>query len=129
MVAVLGKPVYTAQTPGCFEGNFPKRALCCMHFPGLSCSGSGSPQRHRLGWACVFCPSHVRGAQATRSWQAHCPGCAVSLITSLVPLTQFTGCATRAPSQVCRCVSSGELISGCNPPGRCQLSNIPGRHG
>ena len=95
-------PVYTAQTPGCFEGNFPKRALCCMHFPGLSCSGSGSPQRHRLGWACVFCPSQVREAQATRSWQAHCPGCAVSLITSLVPLARFTGCATRAPSQVCR---------------------------
>ena len=27
------------------------------------------------------------------------------------------------------CVSSGELISGCNPPGRCQLSRIPGRLG
>ena len=28
---------------------------------------SGSPQRHRLGWACVLCPSQVRAAQATRS--------------------------------------------------------------
>ena len=26
-------------------------------------------------------------------------------------------------------VSSGELISGCDPPGRCQLSRIPGRRG
>ena len=26
-------------------------------------------------------------------------------------------------------VSSGELISGCDPPGRCQLSKIPTRHG
>ena len=27
---------------------------------------SGTPQRHRLGWAYVLCPSQVRGAQATR---------------------------------------------------------------
>ena len=27
------------------------------------------------------------------------------------------------------CVSSGELISGCDPPGGCQLSRIPGRLG
>ena len=28
---------------------------------------SGTPQRRRLGWACVLCPSQVRAAQATRS--------------------------------------------------------------
>ena len=27
---------------------------------------SGTPQRHRLGWACVLCPSVIRAAQATR---------------------------------------------------------------
>ena len=27
---------------------------------------SGTPQRHRLGWACVLCPSQVRAAQLTR---------------------------------------------------------------
>ena len=27
------------------------------------------------------------------------------------------------------CISSGELISGCDTPGRCQLPRIPGRHG
>ena len=27
---------------------------------------SGIPQRHRLGWACVLCPSQVRAAQVTR---------------------------------------------------------------
>ena len=34
------------------------RDMCCVHFPGLSRSGSGSPitpQRSRLGWACVLC--------------------------------------------------------------------------
>ena len=27
---------------------------------------SGSPQRHRLGWACVLCPSQVQAAQVMR---------------------------------------------------------------
>ena len=27
---------------------------------------SGTPQRHRLGWACILCPSRVQAAQATR---------------------------------------------------------------
>ena len=26
----------------------------------------GSPQRHRFGWACIWCPSQVRVAQVTR---------------------------------------------------------------
>ena len=40
---------------------------------------SGSPQRHRHGWACVLCPSQVRAAQVARclasavapSWRLH----------------------------------------------------------
>ena len=35
-------PVYTAQAPGCSARSCMRRALCCMHFPGLSHSGSGS---------------------------------------------------------------------------------------
>ena len=27
---------------------------------------SGSPQKHRLGWACVLCPPQVQAAQVTR---------------------------------------------------------------
>ena len=66
----------------------------CMHFPSLHFSGSrllcqelseagpglyalprskplrfrfsGTPQRRRLGWACVLCPSQVQVAQVTR---------------------------------------------------------------
>ena len=34
--------VCTAQTPGCSARNCPRWALGCMHFPGLSRSGSGS---------------------------------------------------------------------------------------
>ena len=29
------------------QGNFPKRALGFVHFPGLSCSGSGSQVLHK----------------------------------------------------------------------------------
>ena len=35
-------PVYTAQALGCSIGNRLRPALGCMHFPGLSCSGSGT---------------------------------------------------------------------------------------
>ena len=31
-------------------------------FKPLRLRHSGSPQRHRLGWACVLCPSQVRAA-------------------------------------------------------------------
>ena len=90
---------------------------------------SGTPQRHRLRWVCILCPSQVRAAQATRCLASTLsPGGAVHVITSLVPATWFPVCAVGAPSQVCR-VSSGELISGCDPPGGCQPSRIPGRLG
>ena len=56
---------------------------------------------------------------------AHC-----ILITSPLPATQFPRCIARVLSQVCvLCVSSGELISGSDPPGRCQLFRIPERLG
>ena len=62
-------PAHTAQALGCSTGNHPRPALGGMHLPDLSHSGSGtlgSPQRHRLGWACVLCPSHVQAAQVIR---------------------------------------------------------------
>ena len=56
---------------------------------------SGSPQRHRLSWACVLCPSQVRAAQVIR-----CLVSAVAVTYRLpVPATQFSGCTTGAPSQ------------------------------
>ena len=35
-------PAHTAQALGCSTGNHLRPALGCMHFPGLSCSGSGT---------------------------------------------------------------------------------------
>ena len=65
--------VYTAQAPGSLQGNCLKQALGCVHFPGLSHSGSGSwvlhkgtdlvgpaicalPRSLSLGMWCVFSP-------------------------------------------------------------------------
>ena len=50
------------------QGNCLKWALGCVHFPGVSCSGSGflgAPQRYRLSWACVLCRFQVQAAQVT----------------------------------------------------------------
>ena len=86
----------------------------------------GTPQRCRLHWACVLCSSQDRAAQATR-----CSKSAVSSGRGSVlspppsqPLS-FPG-AQWARLLRCACVSSGELISGCDPAGRCQPSRIPG---
>ena len=54
---------------------------------------SGSPQRRRLGWACVLCLSQVRAAQVMR--------CLVSAIaaTYRLPAARLSRCTTGAPSQ------------------------------
>ena len=48
----------------------------------------GTPQRHRLGWACVWCPSQVQAAQVTR-----CLASVVAVTYSLPPslLLSFLG--------------------------------------
>ena len=101
--------VYTAQAPGCSAGEVSKG---CPGWRALPRSKpfrfrfSGTPQRHRLFWACVLYPSQVRGVQVTRCLvsSALSPGGTVHLITSTVPATRFPGCAVGVPSQVC-CVS------------------------
>ena len=120
-----------------------------VHFPSLHCSSSrllcwelseadpglhalprskplrftfsGIPQRHRLGWACVLCPSQVRAAQVTRCLASgvaatyHLP-CPCHSVFWVYNWRTFSGVP---------CVSSMELISGCDPPSGCQPSRIP----
>ena len=92
----------------------------------LSFRFSGTPQRCRLGWACVLCLSQVEGAQVTRR-----------LVSAVAP--PLKAAAYRLPRPSCSafwvysrcafsggpCVSSGELNSDCEPPGRCRPSRIP----
>ena len=98
-------PVYTAQAPGCSVGELSKAGPelhALSRSRPLRFRFSGTPQRHRLSWACVMCPSQVRAAQETRCLaSAHSPGGAVCLITSLVPATRFPGCAAGVPTQAC----------------------------
>ena len=128
---VCAVPVYTAQAPGCSACNCLRWALGYVYFPGLSRSGSGSQVLHKgtdsVGHAFGALPRSEQLRQQG-AWRAHCPRWPVHLnhvpspshLVSWVHLSAFSGVL---------CVFSGELISGCDPPGRFQLSRIPGRLG
>ena len=129
---VCAFPVYTAQALSCSPRNRLRPALGCMHLPGLSRSGSGTwvVLRGIDSVGPAFC-ALPRSEQLRQSgvWQAHCPTWAVSLnhlpsLSHLVSQVHRRSTVSGVP-----CVSSGELISGCDPLGRCQPSRIPGRHG
>ena len=82
---------------------------------------SGSPQRHRLCWACVLCPSQVQAAQVTR--------CLASMVAAIYRLPRpcclvFLVYNYRTFSGVPR-FSSGEVISGRDPLRGCRPSRIP----
>ena len=115
-------PVYTAQALGCSARNCLRRALGCMHFPGLRRSGSGSQVLHRgadlLGWGLHFVPFPG-------------PSCSGDQVLGEHSRPQVGAVTYRLPRPCCSafwvhnrrgfsgmpCVSSGELISGCDPPG------------
>ena len=120
------------------QGISPKQALHFVHFPGLSCSGSGSRVLHKgtdlVG--CAFYPlprsGHLMCPGAWRApgpWSQHGPSWAMCLNHLPSPSRSvFRVCHESTVSGIL-CVSSGELISGCDPPGRCPPSRIPGRLG
>ena len=99
--------VYTSQALGCSARNFLRQALGCVHFPGLSRSGSGT--RVVLRGADSVGPAFCA---LPRSEQLRWPG--VWWAQSLPPdhwrlrliaspsAAQFSGCTAAAPSQVSR---------------------------
>ena len=122
--------VYTAQAPGCSSWELSKVGPGLRALPRskpLRFRFLGTPQRHRLGWACVLCPSQVQAAQVTRclasalspgwggcaSHHLPGPGCLVSWV-------HHKSVISGVP-----CVSSGEPISACNPPGSKRSSYSP----
>ena len=125
-------PSTLLRLPGCSVGELSKADPVFHALPRsklLRFRFLGTPQRHRLSWVCVLCPSQVRGAQATR--------CLVSTLSQVCGASYHLSCPSHSVSWVhCKsavssvlCVSSGGMISVCDPPGRCQLSRIPGRLG
>ena len=58
--------VYTAQAASCSAGALSKTGPAFCALPRsklLKFRFSGTPQGHKLGWACVLCPFHVQAAQ------------------------------------------------------------------
>ena len=84
---------------GCSAGNCLMRALVCMHFPGLSHSGSGTQvllkSEDSVEPALCALPRSepLRGPGVCRVWS-------LPLISSSIPAARFSGCTTGAPSQV-----------------------------
>ena len=112
------------------QGNCLKWALGCMYLPGLSCSGFCSQVLHKgadsVGPEFCALPRSEQlsalGEHTLPRWGSeycHCP----------VPSHSVSWVQSRSAVSGVLCVSSGELISGCDPPGRCQPSRIQGRLG
>ena len=81
---------------------------------------SGTAQRCRLSWTCVLClprPSSSGNQEFDESTLLRCSA------TSLLPVPASVSGRTRSGAP---CVSSRELISGWDPPSRCQPSRISG---
>ena len=114
------------------QGYCLKLALGCVHFPGLSGSGSGSqvlPKCTDLVGPAFCALPRSKKLRQPGTWQVHYPrwsGASYHL-PSRSRLVSWV-CNRSAVSGVL-CVSSGELISGCDPSSECQLSRIPGRLG
>ena len=123
---VCAYPVYTAQTLGCSSGNCLMWALGCMHFPGLSPSGSWILYKGADLVGLAFCtiPGPSSSGDQVLGMRS---GPQLKALTYPVPGSSrsvFWVCNGCAFSGVL-CVSSGELISGCDPLGRCLLSRNP----
>ena len=109
---------------GALQGHCPKWALHFVHFPGLNHSGSGSQvlQKGTDSIGRILCPFQVQAAQVTRCLES-VPGWLC--VYWAQPLSFQVHHKSTVSGMLC--VSSGELISGCAPPGRHQPSRIPGR--
>ena len=120
--------VYTSQALGWSAGELSEVGLGLSALPWsklLRFRFSGTPQRRRLGWACILCPSQVRAAQATRCLASTVtPRCGASYHL-LHPSCSDSWVAAGVPVSGMPCVSSGELTPGCDPPRECQPPRIP----
>ena len=104
---VCAFPVYTGQALGCSAKNSLRWALGCMHFQGLSHSGSGTRVLHKGADSVgpVFCAlPWSEQLRQPGAWQAQATSASYYLIISLVPAARIPGLQQVHPSLVC-CVS------------------------
>ena len=103
-------PVYTAQAPGCSAGELSKvgPGLCALPMSKpLRFRFLGTPQRHRLSWASVLCPSQVRAAQATRCLSSAHSLCRCVLSSPLSQLLGFLGAQRKCHFRCAVCLLCG----------------------
>ena len=87
------------------QGNCLKWVLGCVHFLGLSHSGSGFCILHKGTYSVgpAFCAlPRSEQLRLPGAWRVHSPSWAVPLITFPVPDLWFPGCAAKALPQVGR---------------------------
>ena len=74
LTALCPFPVYTAQLQAALQGAGP--ALCVLPRPKqLRFSFSGTPQRPRLGWACILCLPSLSCSGSQELDERTLPGC------------------------------------------------------
>ena len=136
--ATLGLPPLTAcvlsrstllRLQVALQGNCLRWALGCVHFPGLSRSGSCSQVLHKSTDLVgpVFC-ALPRSEQLRQlgAWQGHTPQVGGASYHLSGPSCLVSWVHSRSAISGVPCVSSGDMISDCNSPGGCQLSRIQG---
>ena len=101
------------------QWNCLKWPLDCVHFPGISHSGSGSWVLHKdadsVGPAFCALPRSEQ-LRLPGAWRAHSPQVRCILSPPRSQPLDFL-CSSRHALSGVPCVSSGELSSGCHPPG------------
>ena len=97
--------------PHCSGSRLPymEQALSCVRF-----QFSGTPQKHRLGCACILCLPCPSSSGSQELDERALPG-AVRLLPSTVPASV----SSLAGQMRVACVYSWELASSCDPPGGC----------
>ena len=114
------------------QGSCLKRALGCVHFPGLSHSGSGSQVLHKgtdsVGPGFVPFPGPSSSGDQVLG-ERTLPRLGGASYHLPRPSHSVFWVRSGSTTSGVPCVSSRELISGRDPPGRCQPSRIPGSLG
>ena len=115
--AVCTSQVYTGQAPGYSAGALSQVGPAFHAVPRTKHSGSHVLHRGTdPDGLCIWHPSQVQAFQASGAQQVQCPRCTYATLRS--QSLSFPG-VVRCEGTVSGVsyVSSGELISGCDPPG------------
>ena len=108
--SVCAFTVYIAQALSCSAKHCLRRALGCMHFPGLSRSGSGTRVLLKGGDSVgpAFC---ALPRSKSLNWPGVLRAPSLRLIASPIPAAHFSGCTTGTPSQAdVDCPESQEVL-------------------